>query len=58
MTEVFDRLKTSMDHREQLTERLIVALSHLDRDKAIAIVSSFFSLKELKEIVEFQEREN
>ena len=41
--------------RTDLTERLVASLSHLHRDTAVAIVTSWIGLDRLQEIVEFQE---
>ena len=42
--------------RIDLTERLLKALEHLSVREQMAIVTSFLSLSDLKEITEFQER--
>lgn len=49
-------LEETLDRRSDLTVRLAKALAHIDRDRAIGIVSSFIPLDELEGIVEFQER--
>lgn len=43
--------------KDALIKRLMKALEHLDRDRQYTILCSWMSTKELKELVEFQERE-
>lgn len=51
-----DDLNATIKRRDDLTVRLVAALAHLPVDRQLAIVSSFFSLDELEEIVRFQEK--
>jgi len=42
--------------RTELIRRLMVALQHLSRERQFVILTAFMSVKELHELVEFQER--
>jgi hypothetical protein len=53
--DVLSRTIAALKRRADLTDRLVAALAHLDRDQAIAIVSSWIPLDELQDLVEFQE---
>ena len=44
--------------RASTEQRIIDALAHLEREHAMSIIMSFIPIKELKEIADFQEREN
>ena len=42
--------------RIDLTERLMAALKHLPFDQQMEIVAAWFSMTQLEQLVEFQER--
>jgi hypothetical protein len=51
-----DALRKTIERREAATKRLIAALQHVDRERAIFIICSFMSIDEVEKLAEFQER--
>lgn len=49
-------MREMIERRNDLTERLVASLAHLDRDEALVVVSSWIALDTLKVVVDFQER--
>ena len=53
-----DKLSEALERRSELTERLSVALAHVDLDTMLSIITSFIPLDEIEKLVRFQERAN
>ena len=45
------------NERHKLLERLLKALDHLPRERQFAILTSWYSVKKLRKITKFQERD-
>lgn len=51
-----DKLRQTFERRDVALKRLLIALQHVDRDRAISIITAFMSIEDLEGLADFQER--
>lgn len=50
-----DTLTIALEQRRDVELRIMAALQHVPRDRAMSIIMSFIPLEELEDIADFQE---